>query len=213
MTSPARVVLAGALGVSVLAAGGALAAPPKPVCKLVEDAAGDTFLLRSQDGAGAFGPQDDGMDIVSADLASNAKTLTGVIRVKKLGASTSPGGVSFDINFLSAASESPLYVRAVVPSSGTPTAEAGSRESLLVTSVSAPLGAGTVVVDQAKNEVRFSFPLSHFTPVGGLKAGSKLSFGDVTTGRAAGTRAVFADVSTTAKTYTVGAPSCVVPGK
>lgn len=206
---------AGVLGL-VASAGLAAAAPaPKPVCNLIDDPKDDTFLVRAQDGAGTYGPQEDSLDIVTADVATDAKTLTGVIRVKSLAAAaaTSPGGASYDINFTTPSSPSPLYVRAVVPSTGEPTAEAGSRESLVVTSVSAALGAGTVVVDEAKNEVRFSFPLDHFKAVGGLKPGAKLTFGDITTGRAAGSRAVFADAATSTKTYTVGAPSCVAVGK
>lgn len=212
-----RLTVAGSLVLTSLAAGGAVAAPakPKPVCNLVTDEKDDTFLLRSQDGAGAYGPQENAADIVSADLASDAKNITGVIRVKSLAAapSTSPGGLSYDINLTSSTTEKPLYLRAVVPNAGTPTAEAGSRESVVVTSVSAPLGAGTVVVDKAKHEVRFSFPIAHFASVGGMKAGTKLNFGDVTTGRAAGSRAVFADVATDGKTYVAGAKSCVIPGK
>ena len=202
--------------ISVVAVAGlAGAAPAKVACNLIQDEKDDTFLLRSQDAAGAYGPQEDAADIVSADVASNAKTITGVIRVKSLAkaASTSPGGLSYDINLTSSATESPLYLRAVVPNSGDGTAEAGSRESVVVTSVSAPLGAGTVVVDKAKNEVRFSFPVALFDSVGGLKVGTKLNFGDVTTGRAAGSRAVFADVATDGKTYVAGSKSCVAPGK
>lgn len=213
----ARPALALALLPALLVGGAATAAPAKakPVCNLVVDPQDDTFLLRSQDGAGTYGPQENTADILSADVASDAKTLTGVIRVKSLAAAaaTSPGGISYDINFTTASIAAPVYVRALVPSSGAPTAEAGTRESVVVTSLSAPLGAGTVTVDKAKNEVRFSFPVSLFTPAGGLKPGTKITFGDITTGRAAGSRAVFADVATGGKAYTIGAPSCVVPGK
>ena len=210
-----RLVLSGSLGVALIAAGGAVAAPAKVSCEMVTDAKDDTFLLRYQDTAGAYGPQEDAADIVSADVASDAKTITGVVRVKSLAAAagTSPGGISYDINMTSSTSDLPLYLRAVVPGAGEPTAEAGSRESVVVTSVSAPLGAGTVVVDKAKNEVRFSFPIAHFASVGGLKPGTKLNFPEVTTGRAAGSRAVFADAATEGKTYTAGSKSCVVPGK
>lgn len=213
---PLRLAVVGVIGLSLIGAGGAVAAPAKPVCNLVEDAEDDTFLVRFQDTAGAYGPQEDSLDIVSADIATDAKTLTGVVRVKDLAAAaaTSPGGASYDINFTTPAIASPAYIRASVPSSGDPTAEAGTREAAVVTSIATPLGEGTVVVDEAKNEVRFSFPLAHFTPAGGLKAGAKLSFGDVTTGRAlSSSRAVFADAATSEKTYTVGARSCVVPGK
>lgn len=224
MSSPLRrPVLAIAVGLSLLLAGAATAAPAKApakakaakaVCNLFSDPKGDTFALRSQDTAGQYGPQEDGLDIVSGDLASDATTLTGVLRVANLSAAvpTSPGGVSFDINFLSGASDAPLYIRAVVTAAGS-TAEAGTRETLVATSLPTPLGAGTVIVDKPKNEVRFSFPLALFASVGGLKPGAKLVFGDVTTGRAIGARAVFADVASQVKGYAVGARSCVIPGK
>lgn len=209
-----RTAVAASLALSLAAAGGALAGP-KPSCNLITDEEGDTFLLRTQDGPGAYGPQEDTADIVSADVATDAKTITGVIRVKSLAsaASTSPGGISYDINFTTDSIDAPLYIRAVVPRSGEPTSEAGSRQSVVVTSVSAPLGEGEVVVDADNNEVRFSFPIAYFDELGGLKPGAKLAFGDVTTGRAAGSRAVFADVAASDKTYTVGAQSCVKPGK
>jgi hypothetical protein len=218
MSAPLRLAVTGSLVLSCLAAGGAVAAPakPKPVCNLVTDAKDDTFLARAQDTAGGpYGPQEDAADIVSADVATDAKTLTGVVRVKSLAAAaaTSPGGISYDINFTTPSIPDPVYVRALVPGSGEPSSDAGTRQSVVATSVSASLGTGTVVVDKAKNEVRFSFPLTQFASVGGLKPGSKLTFGETTTGRAAAGRAVFADVATGATTYTVGARSCVVPGK
>src|SRR5687768_14584060 len=110
-------VAAGVLGLMAATVGVAGAAPakPKPVCNLVQDAKDDTFAARYQETAGAYGPQESSLDIVSADLASDAKTLTGVLRVQSLAAApaTSPGGASYDINFTTPSIEAPLYVRAL----------------------------------------------------------------------------------------------------
>lgn len=217
----ARRALAAALALSVAGAGGALAAPkpkpkPKPVCNVATDAKGDTFAVRVQDTQGGpYGPQDDGLDIVSADLASDGKVLTGVVRVAALATTTtSPGGRGFDINISTPRSPVEVYLRASVPATGAATAEAGTREALpAVTSVSTPLGSGTVVVDAAKNEVRFSFPTSLFDSIGGIKVGDTLAFGEITTGRTVGPRSVFADVAVPGTAYKVGTPTCVPLGK
>lgn len=217
-----RPVLAVTLAASLTLAGGAaLAAPkkkpapkPKPVCNVVTDDTGDTFLLRSQDGVQP-GPQEDALDLVSADLASDGKTITAAIRVKAISAAapTAPGGRGFDINFAGPANPTELFVRATVSATGAVTTEAGSRgETVGVTRVSTVLGTGTGVLDAAKNEVRFSFPVAVFATVGGFKVGDTLAFGEITTGRAAGPRAVFADVAVPGTSYKVGTPSCVPLG-
>jgi hypothetical protein len=217
MPTRLRPVLALSLVLPLAVAGAALAAPkpaakPKPVCNVVTDAKGDTFAVRVQDQQGGpFGPQDDGLDLVSADLASDGKVLTGAIRLVSVApAATSPGGRGLDINITTPRSPAEVYLRVAVPASGAPTAEAGTREALpAVTSVSTPLGAGTAVVDAAKNEVRFSFPASLFDSVGGIKVGDTLAFGEITVGRTVGPRSVFADVAVPGTSYKVGTPSCV----
>lgn len=218
-----RPTLALVVAASLLTAGGvAAAAPkpkpkpkPKPVCNVVTDEKDDTFLLRSQDGTQP-GPQENGLDLVSADLASDGKTITAAVRVVDIDAAvpTSPGGRGFDINFAGPANAAELFVRAVVSATGAVTTEAGNRgETVGVTRLSTVLASGTGVLDVAKNEVRFSFPVSVFTPAGGFKVGDSLSFGEITTGRVAGPRAVFADVAVPGTLYKVGTPSCLAVGK
>ena len=48
---------------------------PKPSCLTISDPKGDTFAIRAQDGQGANGPQEDALDIVSGDLASDGNQL------------------------------------------------------------------------------------------------------------------------------------------
>lgn len=220
-TRPALVL---ALVASLVTAGGVASAAPKskpkpkpvkPVCNVVTDEKNDTFLVRSQDGVQP-GPQENGLDLVSADLASDGKTVTAAIRVVDIDAAvpTAPGGRGFDINFAGPANTSEIFVRATISPTGAVATEAGSRgETVGVTRVSTVLGTGTGVLDAAKNEVRFSFPVAVFATVGGFKVGDTLSFGEITTGRAAGPRAVFADVAVPGTTYKVGTPSCVPLGK
>src|SRR4051794_26963578 len=86
----------------------------KPLCKIVTDETGDTFVARAQDGTKP-GPQEDGFDITSADVASDGKVVTAVIRVKTLTSSvqTSPVGIGFSFDFLSPTSTMQASLRAV----------------------------------------------------------------------------------------------------
>lgn len=213
----ARPAIALSLGATAVLGGAATAAPAKVACNIIEDEKGDTFLYRTVDEPGEYGPQEDRADIVSGDVASDGKVITGVIRVVNLAATaaTSPYGVAYDINFTAPSVTPSLFMRATVTAAGTTVSQAGTRERLpAVTSLSTVLASGTAVVDLKQNEVRFSFPLSTWSGVGGIKKGDRLSFGDITTGRATGdSRAVFMDVTTNSKPYKVGDRSCVAPGK
>ena len=206
-------------------AGVAEAAPkpkpkPKP-CKLVTDPANDTFAARYQETAnelGApvpYGPQEDTLDILSVDIASNAKTLTAVIRVKKLGtAATSPGGISFDVNFTIPDGTAPLYLRAVAAAGATPTFEGGTKTSAVATTVANKLADGTGVLDTKTNEIRIHVPIAAFKAQGkGITPTKALTLGEISAGRYAAGRGVFADVVVAGKVYKAGAVNCVTPGK
>lgn len=216
-------------------AGSAVAASKpvvKPVCNLISDAAGDTFAVRAQDTEGVFGPQEDGFDITSVDLASDAKFLTGVVRVKKLATAiqSAPNGIDFRISFtlpgqdpsaenlflnarfVSGAPAFLLGKRTVVGAAGESTGQ----------STTAKLADATGTFDTAKNEVRISVPTSAVTSGSEtLKNGVVLSLTDLdqTSARnvainpatSIGT-ATFADVANGEVTYKAGAPSCVKPG-
>lgn len=99
--SRSRLVLA----VLVLAAASAASVPahaakprPKTYCKLVVDDVGKAGVLSSVAGSATYDPS---LDIVSADVASNATTLTAVIRVKDLTPTStmSPGGRTWGMTF------------------------------------------------------------------------------------------------------------------
>lgn len=186
-------------------------APVKPVCNLVVDDAGDTFLLRNQEVPGVYGPQEDALDIVSADLASDTKRITAVIRVKKLATTIATGvGQGYEAQFLNDG-ENTLYLSATI-TNGTQAFSVGFRDPTANTATS--LGDASGVFDLAKNEVRISAPVSAFSAQGtGVKPGTLLSIGTITASRNLVAVNVFADVNEGGTTYKAGAPSCVKPGK
>lgn len=216
MRAPLLRTAATAAALGLLATAGVAGAAPKPVCNLIEDDKGDTFALRSQDSAGVFGPQEDALDMVSGDLASDSKTLTGVIRVAKLSksAATSPVGLSFRLQFsLPTQTDANLYMTANVIG-GAETFAIGVRDDL--TNTSTKLADVKGIFDVAKSEVRIFAPIAAFKPAADIKPGSKLTFAgwDQTSSRPSGAGpSVFADVALSEKSYVVGAKSCVTPGK
>jgi hypothetical protein len=222
-----------ALAIAALAAPAAHAAPKKAapkVCNLVVDDAGDTFVARAQDGtpAGAVGPKEDGFDILSADIASDAKTVTVVIRVKKLSSAiqTSPTGAGFAFDFTLPSSDLQASMRAVYVTGQPAYYEVTDKDPSIPNSPSTYLAPATGFADAKKNEVHISAPVKAFAALGVIKAGTVLApaADAATSGRAVppspgtadqpvATRYVFADVAAGGKVYKTGTPSCVTPGK
>lgn len=221
---------AAALAVALATIGGAAqAAPVKKVCNNVVDPKGDTFVARPQDAQAAYGPQEDALDIVSADIASDAKVVTAAIRVVSMGAAqTSPYGKGYAFDFMIPSSPMVITLRAILPGGGVaPTFEASYKDPEVPNSPSTFLGVATGVVDEKKKEVRISAPVSLFSSLGEIKKGTLLSPPEDSSasvgravpvtpgiaGQATPTRFAFADVALEAKPYKVGTPSCVTPGK
>jgi hypothetical protein len=166
---------------------------PKPVCNLVTDPKGDV----------ATG--DAALDIVSADVATNATTITGVIRVAKLSSPDvmAPEGMFFQFNFTGSAGQTGQHLDA----------------QLLPTGNVFQGGAGTGVVDLAKSEIRISVPLSQWTAASTIVPGPPFHNFIVYADHgnpvvAAPDSFTFAgDTATGKTTYTPGTPSCVAVGK
>jgi hypothetical protein len=191
-------VAAAAIAPLLLGAGAAHAAKPKPkpkpVCNLIADAKGDA----TGTGFGNNGPNDPALDIVSADLATDATRLTAVIRVAALAGSTdtAPTGRGYDVTF--SVKGTTFAVRGVLSPAGDRWYD----------------GNGTGVVDKAKNEIRITVPLAKFSVaikpndvLTGLKANTWRYVGgtaNVPMGRV--------DDAATGATYKVGSPSCVKVG-
>lgn len=97
-----RLALVPVLALFAVAAPVAQAAPKaKPGCQTITDDTGDTFAVRVQDSQGAYGPQEDGLDITSADLASDGKGVTAAVRIAALSRAiaTSPQGFTVGLDF------------------------------------------------------------------------------------------------------------------
>lgn len=206
------------------------AAPkPKPACQIITDAKGDTFATRAQDGQGVFGPQENALDIVSADLASDGKVLTAVIRLASVSRAivTSPQGFTTGIDFRIGAGTDVVRLAAVLVQGGDRFEVSTRPVDAVPNTPSTFVGEVTGTVDTAKGEVRIHAPAAILAPFGGLKVGTKLLPNDAesatasrgvpaisrTPGAPMTTRGPFADIAAGGKTIAIGAPSCVVPGK
>ena len=148
---------------------------------------------------------DTSLNILSADVATNATTITAVIRVQKLMDPdlTAPEGRFYQVQFSGSSAQTGHVLYAVLGPQG------DSFEG----------GAGKGVVDTTKNEVRISVPLSFWSGASALVPGPP--FHDFT---------VYADLSSVAEpipttfttlgdtatskaSYIPGTPSCVTVGK
>lgn len=212
--SALRPVLCVALAASLAAAGAAGAATkpkPKPVCNLIVDASGDV----------AF--PDDSLDIVGGDIASNAKVITVIVRVKNLAAQapSTVTGKRIGFTFSIPGAEFPMYMSYSASPLGT-----YYDWGYLDTSQTPPMieqqGEAVGSLNPAKNEVRITAPVSGFKGFGKATPGAK--FTDIT----ANAEEIFGvpqndqgtygyvtsnmDDATSSKSYVAGSQSCVKPG-
>ena len=231
----ARLALVPVAALVALVAPAAVAAPKvAPSCNTITDPAGDTFAFRTQNdppaGSPAYGPQDDNLDLISADLASDGKVVTAVVRIKKLSRTvqTSPTGLTAAIGFLIGSGDTVVRLQAVLATGQADRFEVSAiPPDNLPNQPSTYVGDVTGVVDLAKNEVRITAPAAMLAPYGTLKPGTPLIPNDAesatvsrgvpaitsTPGQPMTTRGPFADIAAGGKAVKVGAPSCVVPGK
>ena len=207
--SVVRGTLSVVLAVALAAAGAASATmkkkprkpAPKPVCHLV--------------GAGTSSPTDDSLKITSADIATNATTLTIVVRVNKLATGTdaqAPTGRQWEFDFT--ADNRQMTLGVFDGPAGTATT----------------YGIGTATLDTAKNEIRYSVSLADLankTSTPKVKNGStnfanfvaftQLVVQAPAAARTAGFGPYFwpiesADRAQGTTRYTAGYPSCVKVG-
>lgn len=220
----ARVAVVLVLAAGVLVAGSAAAAAPS--CRIVKDRTGDTYAVSPQNappaGSPVHGPQDDYLDLVNADLASDGKNLTAVVRVRKLArtSTTSPLATTYALTFSVPGRPGSATLRAQLHSKG------AAYEALTTSAadVSTYLGPALGAIDFQKNEVRMTVPVSVFKSYAAIKRGTKLKPVETTTGRGtsapalatpgapAPSRGLDADIATGGKTYAVGARSCLRVG-
>lgn len=192
--------LAAASAVSLLlgvSAAEAAKPKPKPVCNLVKDAKGDA----TDNGTSAVAmPNDPNLDIITADVASNTKTVTGVIRLAALDGqgSTAPAGAAYTMSFL--VKGTVVVLRAYVSPAGESFAD----------------GTGTALsgkVDRAKKEIRIHAPIASL-PVQ-FKAKDKITEIKAQSARWVGSTPIslgLVDNAISPAAYVAGTLSCVKIG-
>ena len=210
---PALCLVIAASLVGVTAAQAATKPKPKPVCNLLTDPAGDadgTFLAE-----GVMPASEDGVDIVTGDVAADKKFLTTVLRVKKLTTTspTAPGGLHWKF-FITVGGEQ-IYTQAIAPTGGAPLFTYGKIDPTAGTS--AKLGNAQGVLDTAKNEVRVSVPIGALPMK--LKTGTRIDTLEPNAGRFYGaptgspSLSDSTDSASSSKVYRAGTLSCVTPGR
>ena len=217
-----------ALALAVLVAGSALAvgsaqAGSSVSCKVMADSPGDAAVQTIP------APANDSDDLLWADMAANAKSLTVVLHLKGL-AYPDPQwipGRAYSVNFsLKGSSADDIFLAARTFPQGVQY-HLGHRETL------PPLGSSSNIydavitgsIDAAKGEIRMTAPMSEIAKLGKIKVGTVIKGESATVERLAGQGVVgsqtvngnriplggfryAADASDSAKPYTVGAKSC-----
>lgn len=200
LVRPALAVVVGA----GLVLSGTAGAASKPLCNLITDPTGDAtgFVVTSSPL-----PNDANLDILSADVATNAKSFAGIIRLAAVGKDSTSMQDTYYLNFT--VNDTKYFVSATYDGTtatftagdfnGTPS---GSRRSI---------GAISGKVDAAKKTVSFSAPLSTW----GFKGTNAISGLDVLGQRYIGGagRGVTptADEATSDKVYKGSSASCLKP--
>lgn len=219
------------LAVLAVAATGtpSFAAPPrpKPVCGLVRDASGDT---RSPAPDRSLDAQ---LDVTSADVATDKKNVTVVLRLAALAAAdpANPQGRVYEFDFT--ASEKNFIVMGSLLPGGNSfdvfISDTRFEEGQSGARAATGIGRATGVVDVAAKEVRMTAPLSVFDPHANLRAGT-IYYLSAWTYRANGMSAQPALEQATIEVtsslgvgvdeawgrkayYRAGSPSCVKPGR
>jgi hypothetical protein len=224
----ASLVLVGGAGTAVSASAAPAKAKVKAVCNLVQDDKGDANV-------GGAVPGADGDDIVTADIASDKASITGVVRTAALAAvdPQAPLGRSYFVEFTAPGRADVLFLSARTYPTGTQFVYGYSGvDPTSGINTSYTLGQATGVIDAAKGEVRITAPIASF--ITGAKAklgpGAKLSAVSSKVYRIFGQGVVPSQTAPTGQripvgglnlllddaaggSYVMSTPSCVVVGK
>jgi len=201
-----------ATGISAGAANAVVKKPTiKPVCNLMTDVPGDAVLV---------GPEgnDDALDILSGDVASDAKTLTAVVRLKAYSSPDphAPLGQKVYISFNAPGDTNLIYLAASIdPGLGVSYSWGEQTVSAAGTGSYSKVGNATGSI--IGNEVHIHVPVADVLAKANVKPGSKLSGVLAETrlliGAAGGGLVEQVDAAEGTKSYAAGAKSCVTPGK
>ncbi|HVF20349.1 MAG TPA: hypothetical protein VNA14_08910 [Mycobacteriales bacterium] len=152
------------------------------------------------------------LDLRSADLTSDARSITAVVRVTKLAATSPEGpfGSRWELSFRASGSPRFLYLSAVVRAEG----EAGTyTASTLDPTTGTRTSLATVKgsYDRARNEVRVIAPLDVFESVSPLVSGTWLEGATAVSGRLSlpAVTSYYPADQTRAGAHRVGSRSCV----
>jgi hypothetical protein len=219
----ALLVLAATLAVPATAD----AAPAKKVCGLVRDAAGDTSSPAPDKALDAQ------LDITSADVATDKKNVTVVLRLAALTASdvANPQGRVYEFDF-TAAEKNFIVMGSLLPGGNSFSvfiSDTHFEEGKSGARAATGIGNATGVIDVAAKEVRMTAPLTVFDPHANLRSGT-LYYLSAWTYRANGMSAQPALEQATIEVttafgigvdqawgrkayYKAGAQSCVRPGR
>ena len=224
-----RLVPFAAFGTVLVLTPGALAAPK--ACKLVRDERDDVI------GTVDFAPTnrfygDTDLDILSADVATNAKYVTAVVRPATLRADNtqSPLGRMWQLWF--SVEGKTFSLSAVAAPDGEVAQLAYEAAPGEVVSV-VGLGRVSLTLDYQRREVRMTAPVSRFAPHASMRRGQVISDLVVHTYKHYGVSgqdqqglpendapdlansgvATGADTARSTRRYVAGSPSCVTPGR
>jgi hypothetical protein len=205
-------VLASGLSAGAASAAVRKAKPTPPTCLLVKDDAGD---------ASGVSDNDDQLDILSADIASDAKLVTAVIRLAADPAGVDPQAplskgyyFAFDVAGL----DRPLYMSASVSPTTGNSFSWGTIDPSANGTTRTKAGAATGTI--ANKEIHITVPVADLASKGKVNPGSKISGLTVDAYWVAGSPGpgvsggfLEAGDNATGKSYIAGAKSCVTPGK
>lgn len=184
-----------------------------PSCNLVADPKGD--VNNNYQGVGVF-PADDGLDIISGDLATNAKTVKVVIKLAAPAGSATVYAKRYIASFKVAGTANPVAIAAAVTPTGNTFSAGYYGPTTTGTGYTYPVTTATGVIDGST--ITVSVPLADLSAVpeiGTIKKGAKVSGITVTSFRRVPAltqvtgQVIEADPAAGKKTYAIGASSCV----
>ena len=182
-------------------------------CPLITDRKGDA---RNQVGT------DDSLDILSADLVSDAKTVTATIRLKALSA-VSPGAPqarNYYLLFNTTKPSAQMFLNATVFSGGVVRYAWGTvgpfdPAGLIILYDNGNYGVtqpATGAFDLTKNEIRISANVADMAAKGNVKPGAEWKRISATSWYQITTFIFEADVAAAPRPYVAGTPGCIKPG-
>jgi hypothetical protein len=212
---PARPLLAVALCASFVVGGVAVAAPKaKPVCNLIADEKGD--------GEGFVDSSSGGLDVVSADIASNAKTVTAVLRLAAAppaaGDPNAPEGATYYVSWSAPGAANPVYLSAATDVTGAMTYAMGDIQPSPTGGQLYQNATGEVTGHVDGSVITMNVDRGVFGSLASMKPGTKMSglaanvFYPVEVPMVGGLLET-ADEAAGTKPYIAGAASCVAVGK